>query len=314
MIELFLLLGLAVDSMSAPTPLICYFPSYRRIKGAPADVSDGDAAKDPPCPQGRNQTDEARFGEYVIRTYRWPEPEGCLLILKRGRVVYSLESTDFKIGSNFESRTSIPVGTDITGAGKPNAIVAEWSGGAHCCFTLHVFELGAQFKEVARIEADHSDGASFADLDHDGFYEFDGNDWAFAYWRTSFMSSPAPRVVLKYRKRRFRPAFDLMRTPTPSFEEFAAMIDNVRSDDEWSPEAARGDCDESCGVPAALWKDMLDLMYGGHTDLAWRLFDESWPSQQKGKSAFARQFCKQLSSSRYWRDLRTVIGPCPSNR
>jgi hypothetical protein len=76
------------------------------------------------------------------------------------------------------------VGTDITGAGKPNAIVSDWSGGAHCCFTLRIFELGKQFKEIAKIEAGHSDGAKFVDLDHDGFYEFEGNDWAFAYWES----------------------------------------------------------------------------------------------------------------------------------
>src|SRR5260370_8455526 len=161
-------------SISAQATQTSSTSSYPSTMHAPAGPPDTDSGKDPPCPQGRNQTDEARFGEYVIRTYRWPEPEGCLLILKRGRVVYSLESTKFKIGSNFESRTSIPVGTDITGAGKPNAIVAEWSGGAHCCFTLHVFELGEKFKEIARIKADHSDGARLPNLYPHGFYQFYG--------------------------------------------------------------------------------------------------------------------------------------------
>jgi hypothetical protein len=282
-------------------------------KHTSTDDPDPGSGEDLPCPQGRKQTAEARFRDYVIRTYRWPEPEGCLQILKRGTVVYSLASTEFKIGNNFygfHNGANIPTGTDITGAGKPNAIVSEWSGGAHCCFTMHVFEIGDHFEEIARIEADDSDGAHFVDLDHDGFYEFEGNDWAFAYWGASFMDSPAPRIVLKYRDGRFRLAFDLMRKPRPSPQDLARMAHVIESDSGWNPEAAP-DCADSCDVPIALWKNMLELMYGGHTDLAWRLFDESWPARQRGKSAFVVQFCKQLNSSHYWADLKEAIGACP---
>jgi hypothetical protein len=306
-----ILWALAAGTLYAQVPQKPATPSRANAQGATTDDPDPSSGKDLPCPQGRNQTNEARFGAYVIRTYRWPEPEGCLQILRHDRVVYSLESTDFKIGGNFEGGVSIPVGKDVTGAGKPNAIVGEWSGGAHCCFTLHVFELGDKFREIAQIKADHSDGANFADLDHDGFYEFDGNDWAFAYWRTSFMFSPAPRIVLKYREGQFRLAFDLMRTPSIPSEEFAALVQSVRSDEDWSSEADQRNCDQDCGVPVSLWKNMLQLMYTGHADLAWRLFDASWPATQKGKHAFAAAFCKQLRSSRYWSDLKTAIGSCP---
>jgi len=88
------------------------------------------------------------------------------------------------------------------------------------------------------------------------------------------------------------------------------MAHEIQSDSGWGAEVARG-CAESCGVPVALWKNMLELMYGGHTDLAWRLFDESWPAKQNGKSAFIGQFCKQLSTSHYWPDLEQTIGACP---
>jgi hypothetical protein len=294
-------------SKTSPSP---QSPSAKRSSTEDPGPASGE---DMPCPKGRKKIAEARFGDYVIRTYRWPEPEGCLQITRRGAVVYSLVSTDFEIGNNFygfHNGANIPTGMDITGAGNPNAIVSEWSGGAHCCFTMHIFEIGNHFKEIARIEADHSDGAHFVDLDHDGFYEFEGNDWAFAYWGASFMDSPAPRIVLKYRDGRFRLAFDLMRKPRPSHEDLAKMAHDIRSDSGWSPEAT-GDCDESCGVPVALWKNMLDLMYGGHADLAWQLLDESWPARQNAKSAFVGHFCKQLSGSRYWRDLKQAIGACP---
>jgi len=308
--KLTVLLAFFVGTAFTQVPQTPPSPQQGSTKGARGDAPDPSPGKELPCPQGKKKKEEARFGNYVIRTYRGPEMEGCLQILKSGTVIYSLVSEDFKIGNNFWHGAPIPVGTDITGTGSPNVIVSEWSGGAHCCYTLHVFEIGDKFREIARIQADHGDGSNFEDLNHDGSYEFVGYDWAFAYWRTSFMSSPAPRIVLNYREGRFRLALDLMRTAGPTQEKLAEMIELVRSDREWSPKT-NSDCDQDCNVPVALWRDMLDLIYEGHSDMAWKLFDESWPKNLDGKPTFAKQFCGQLRKSRYWRDLKDTVGQCP---
>jgi hypothetical protein len=267
--------------------------------------------KELPCPLGRNLTEEVKYGEYTIRTYRWPQPEGCLRISMNKKLVFSRMGGEFLIGRNFDHSSSVPVGADLTGTGKPDAIVTEYSLGAHCCFTVRVFELGEQFKEIAKIEAGHSGGAKFVDLDHDGIYEFEGNDWAFAYWRASFKYSPAPRIVLKYHDGRFRLAYGLMKKPEPSPKQFAAMVHVVRLDEDWT-DAAPADCDMNCGVPIALWENMLDLIYTGHPDIAWRLFDQSWRPTRKDKAGFAKEFCQQLRRSLYWDDLRNEIGHCPA--
>ena len=219
---------------------------------------------------------------------------------------------DYEIGG-FYKASHIPVGTDVTGSGNPDAIIGEWSGGAHCCFTLHVFEIGDKLKEIGQIRADHSDRSHFVDLNHDGQYEFVGSDWAFAYWGTSFLDSPAPTIILKYSGGRFRLAYDLMRKSRPTSEEFTKLVHHVASDEGWNPQA-RADCLAGCGVPLSLWENMLELMYTGHADLGWKLLDQTWPSQQKGKPIFVRQFCKQLRSSRYWHDLKNAIGECPPKR
>ena len=269
-----------------------------------------------PCTRGRKKEDEARFGKYLVRTYLPIDPrsvidEGCLQILKSDVVVYSLVSQDFKIGKNFEGGERIPLGTDIIGDGNPYAVVADWSGGAHCCFTMHVFQIGDRFSEFAQIDAGESDTAHFV-RSRDGTYEFDAYDWGFEYWRTSFEGSPAPRVILKFRDGRYRLATDLMKTPDPSAADFAGMLDDVRTDDAWSSKSAP-DCaqPEGCGVPVILWRYMLDLMYGGHPDLAWKLFYESWPKQQDGQATFARHFCARLSDSAYWPELKSTVGACP---
>jgi hypothetical protein len=268
------------------------------------------SADDPPCPEERSKTAEVHYRDYILRTFRLPLLEGCMQVSKKGRIVYSRDGWSFLLGKDFLGRPSVSPGIDITGLGKPNAIVGEWSGGVHCCFTFRVFELGEEFKEIGAINAEHSDGAHFVRSQSDGSYYFEGNDWAFAYWGASFMDSPAPKIILKYRDRRFRLAYDLMRKPAPTSEEFAKLVAEVTSDENWNPKSG-ADCLEGCGAPVSLWKNMLELMYTGHVDLAWKLLDQSWPSRQLGKSVFIRQFCKQLRSSRYWPDLRSSVGQCP---
>ena len=287
------------------------FPGGRSESVLPASSrGSSGSSKELPCPKGRDQTAEAHFGDYTIRTFRWPEPEGCAQILREGKVIRSLTGgMVYEIGG-FYKAPHIPIGTDVTGSGKPDAIIGEWSGGAHCCFTLYVFQIGDKFKEIGQIHADHSDRANFADLNRDGHYEFVGSDWAFAYWGTSFMDSPAPKVILTYGNRRFSLAYDLMRKPGPTSQEFTKLVKDVGSDKNWNP-GAGSDCLEGCGAPLSLWKNMLELMYTGHPDLGWQLLDRSWPSQQKGKPVFIRQFCKQLRSSHYWHDLKNTIGQCP---
>jgi hypothetical protein len=232
-------------------------------------------------------------------------------IMKFGEVVYSLTSANFKIGNNFWGGTPIPIGTDITGGGKPNAIVSDWSGGAHCCFTLHIFELGKKFKEIGKIEARDGDGDNFVELNHDGSYEFVGHDWEFGYWKTSFADSPAPQIILKYRGGKFRLALDLMKAPTPTPQQLRDLIKSVQSDDKWSSSLAK-DCSQECGIPPVLWTKMLDLIYGGNAQSAWKLFKESWPKELEGKHNFAKEFCKQLHRSTYWRELRPAVGRCPN--
>jgi len=43
----------------------------------------------------------------------------------------------------------VKMGADITGDGQPDLVVSEWSGGANCCLTFHIFEIGSTFRKCA---------------------------------------------------------------------------------------------------------------------------------------------------------------------
>ena len=63
-----------------------------------------------------------------------------------------------------------------------------------------------------------------------------------------------------------------MRKPAPDAAAWAMMKSEIRAGtndvciswNSWSP------------VPVLLWSHMLDLIYSGHADVAWRLMDETW--------------------------------------
>ena len=270
----------------------------------------------PPCPRSGSGEQTAKYKDYVIRTIDTGS-YGCLEVRKAGVVVYKQSDAQvYGIGNNIGGLSGkgvpvIPIGADITGGGVPEAIVWAWSGGAHCCYTFQILELGKQFLEVAEISADHSGEAHFEDLRHDGKYEFVGEDWAFAYWHAGFAQSPAPKVVLRPEGMRalqstpegtfdsylYKLSFDLMERPAPTAAEFDSLARRVKEASDW----------EYGGVPPVLRGSMLDLIYTGHPPLAWKLLEQSWPKEKPGKSGFIGAFCDRLRQSRYWADLSQLL-------
>jgi len=207
-------------------------------------------------------------------------------------------SPDFPLEGKKDLLT--PMGRDVTGLGLPDLVIGEWTGGAHCCFLSHIFELGPKkLRRVATINAEHSDRAHFEDIDHDGQLEFLMNDWTFAYWHTGFMQSPAPDLILRFRDGKFRLALDLMRKPSPKDEVLAHLANDI---------AAKWDSFEQ-GPPHEFWGEILDLIYSGNAGRAWKFAEQCWPREKDGKQEFMRDFRNQLGQSPHWEGLRELNGP-----
>lgn len=256
------------------------------------------------APDGFHPSDERSFQDYTVRVYQGDESKaGFLEILRRGRRVYSTAGWRFGIDRLPYAHTTdalAGMGRSITSDGLPNLVVAEWTGGAHCCFVFRIFEIGKRFRLVDTINARHSEQTTFRDLRGDGTLEVVMNDWTFAYWNTSFADSPAPQVILRYRAPKYVPDLELMRKPAPTAAELVAQADALRS--EFKPE------DDFNGnkrwkVPPALCGAMLDLIYTGNLESARQLCDRAWPDTWPGKREFLREFREQLATSPYYQDL-----------
>jgi len=273
--------------------------------------------------------------KYIFRAYRNPRTGGACLEVEEqglrekkvmgrmavkltgrggGAVVFrrTLESFgEFTLGQAAHPEHDIPAvenGADLTGRGRPDLIVTNWTGGAHCCFTHYVFELEPQLRLVGQINDADGDLSHFARLGGDREYSYLGNDWTFAYWDTSFLESPAPAVVLHFvddaRGGGFHLALDKMQKPAPSEKQWKKAVQEAKA--AFAEHGSSAD-----GVGSELWSNMLDLIYTGHADLAWKLMDEAWPADRGDKEKVLSGFCTQLKTSPYWGDLQGTMQGAP---
>jgi len=254
---------------------------------------------------------EETVAPYVARVYFDAKAkdgsDAYFEILKDGKRVYVQKARKkgekFFIGTMYKEdpdAAMVKMGMDITGAGQPDLVISEWFGGANCCLLFHIFEIGPTFKTLGTIDAEFGDsGPHFLHPDKDSKstgLAIQIHDWTFANWNTDFADSPAPKVLLRFSDNAYRVAPDLMRAPVLSASDLAARAAEVKS---YAPSAKGGTWPHD-KVSPQLWATMLDLIYSGHADDAWKFLDDAWPPKVQGKDAFARDFRAQLAKSKYW--------------
>lgn len=182
---------------------------------------------------------------------------------------------------------------DLTGDGVPELIFREWTGGAHCCFTLFVLSLGSEVQLLDSLPLGHSDEVEIADLDGDGRPEVRAMEWAFAYWNSSFMGSPAPDVLLSLGEEGYAVNAALQRRPAWSGAEMAAKVAAIRAD--WTTSRRF--------PPPALWDGMLELIYRGQAHQVPALLDCTWPGDALGRSVFLTYFNEKMYASDYYTQI-----------
>jgi hypothetical protein len=249
---------------------------------------------------------------YVVRVYfdqvAKDGSDAYYEILKDNKPVFrqkaSFKGEQFFIGTMDDKdpdATLVKMGKDITGDGQPDLVISEWSGGANCCLTIHIFEIGSTFRQIGMIAAKYGDTPPhFVHMDDQDSknvgLKVQVGDWTFANWHSDFADSPAPKVILRFSDGAYRVSPDLMRSPVPSVSDLDARVAEIRTHKNTSRSKSWPGAD----ISPTLWATMLDLIYTGHAGDAWKFLDRAWPPQIAGKDAFARDFRAQLKRSPYW--------------
>lgn len=258
----------------------------------------------------KNKIDTVEVGQFTFTTYQ-SNDGACLQAMSGGKVLYrsALDSYQkFTLGQPGDATEKIPTianGTDVTGRGHPDMIVSLYTGGAHCCTSHFVFELEPGFKLLATLNDTNDDLAHFEQF-KDGHYYYITADWTFEYWPTCFACSPSALVTLRWvddaKGRGFHLAMDKMQTLAPTPAEWSKDLNAAQK-------AVNAGSVDDIGQP--LWGTVLNLIYTGHSDLAWKFVDAAGSKAQEKPFPALADFCSLLKTSPYWPDLQPTLQNTP---
>jgi hypothetical protein len=224
----------------------------------------------------------------------------------------------------FRDGAAIPIGGGQTAIG-----FTGWTGGAYCCWTLHLFRRGPQgLTHIAslRLGKREPDVLRLAPPGHDGIILADAE---FDFWEApaSLAANLHPAVPLRWTGRALEPDRAAMRRPVAAALGTACLETAVpegvpppeqRVTTYASPEAAiaalrardwtvRGGREAHPGVEAA--RLAACLVYSGHAAEARRLLREAWPAGEPGLSETERQVAARLACSPFAAAVRAINPP-----
>lgn len=243
---------------------------------------------------------EEKIGDYRVRIGGGDgHSSGFLEIVQGDQRVYYREGYRFVFFQekpvDWDDAPQLALGKDITGSGWPNLVVEHWSGGAHCCFSYYIFSLGPTLQVLDMLDLGHS-SAYFSDRSGDGRWEVLAYDTTYAYWKTAFALSPAPRVVLRFDGSGYVLCRQSMRTAAPSAADIAAAAAAINAG------AAALEGSENF-TDKVFWGPLLDWIYGGHASLAAEVLAASWPENLPGRERFAAELAAVIVRSPWYEDL-----------
>lgn len=251
-----------------------------------------------------NSNDESDSGDYG--TYLLVEKGGKLKAIRKGGSLvgggfnFADDATLWDYSAGKKSAALFRTTADKTGEGTPDVAVQFYTGGAHCCFKMYFYELGANgVTIVPTINGDDSDIIAIGKKPNGGLAVQTG-DSNFAYWLTSFAGSPIPTVILSFKDGEFRSDAALMKKPAPTLAVLKAKAAKARKN--LGLKAYTGEENED--FIDAFWGEMVDLLYSGNEKSAWHYFDLVWDSRKPGKEKFKEDFLKKLNESSYWQQMQ----------
>jgi len=248
------------------------------------------------------------FKDYQIRLFAQPdceaEPESRvagLRILKAGKQVYIETGYSFALGYPLEQdqppdSVRPAVGMDFSGESLPELLISEWSGGAHCCYTFHLFRLGDGFSKLQDIPLLDADESSFVRRPNVKGLVLASFDFsAFAYFPKDFANSPAGRVFLSFQDGKFRPDASLMKADAPTQAEIAKCAALFKPSRDWKT-----------SQPMGMWHYATDLIYTGSEADAWSFLGAAWGGSAMDKKKYLDEYRSRLKNSVYYPELESL--------
>lgn len=205
-------------------------------------------------------------------------------------------------------------GTDVTGDGVPDLIVGYQPEG-HYGYKATIYSLGSKFKKVMTVEGEDNP-VYFKDVDGDGLFEVLAADSTFNDFYCGYANAAKPRVIQRIKNNKLFLATDLMKglKVSPNY-----LKKKVAEGKKIYAEGSK-DGNTSADFIPFLTVEMLNLVYTGNADSAWKLLDQVWPLRaeqkmkmpgtldptERTKAQYLQEFKERLSKSPYWQGLQEL--------
>lgn len=182
----------------------------------------------------------------------------------------------------------------ITGPLSKNLVISSWNGGAHCCYSLRIFNINDAFQEIFFLE-NVNYMPTFIDINQDGIFEIHIRDDFLAYRFSAFAQSATADVILKYNGEKYVIAPEYMLRPPVNLASLNAEISSWRAEIFESGDMER--------LPYPFMKTLTDLFFSGRRDTALELIDLTWPPGIGTKVKFLEEYKQALMDSKFYTDF-----------
>jgi hypothetical protein len=130
------------------------------------------------------------LGKYVLRNWCNNDPK-LTLYPYCAVTISSKDNQQIEIWG-WPARFREETGADLTGNGKPDIVITNWSGG-NCCVGTIIYEVGDKLEKIMDIGSFRP--GTFTDLNGDGTYEYIA---PYRIWPSFCMCDARPSIVFEY--------------------------------------------------------------------------------------------------------------------
>jgi hypothetical protein len=251
-----------------------------------------------------------QYNDYKISRKSIDDFEDKIIVVKNAKVVFEITGIAKHL---YFLNNENPI-TDITGDGILDMVIEDYSGGAHCCYSATVLELGKKFRTIANLEGGVLP-VEFKEIDNKPGSEVIIYD-NYAYRWTSFANSAFGKIVLRFQDGSYVVAPDLIRSPPLSQSKIKAIITKIKSNnysdfryvaDFLNSQKSKKFSDKNINSSAYYFgniiADVIDLIYSGNYPQAMKIIDETWPGSTKEKIDFKKDLINEVKNRHYGKEV-----------
>jgi hypothetical protein len=243
----------------------------------------------PPALRPGEKTPDAAFSCPYAHGYDRPERlDGFTIRLRHGSnvpsdrcraVVTSPKGTVTTAARGWSLTIDKISGTNIDGAGRPDLVIAGYSGGEHCCFTYTVIALGKTLQPIRKIQSrSHLE----FEKQKDGSVLIEGDESSLDYFLVPHPMAVVPKVFLKMQG-------DQLVDVSDQFQpEYDKLIEQARSqltpaDLEKFRNSRYNDKMFTDQLPTEqnVLIIVLNYLYSGREEQGWKALNELWPGSDR---------------------------------